>query len=185
MQAAEQARPVIDYKDKIETMFDAYYPMVFGVAYRVTGRAADAEDVLQTVFMRLLQRDGTEEGAFPDNPRAYLHRSAINASLDVVRKRRRFSVVPLEEVPPIKAKGEGAGEIDPADRERLHDALRRGMLELSPLESEAFALKYFEDYSAGEIAETLGTTSNSINVTLHSARKKLQHVLKPFVEVTS
>ena len=40
----------------LERIFQAHHSQVFGTAYRVTGSAQDAEDVLQTVFLRLLRR---------------------------------------------------------------------------------------------------------------------------------
>jgi RNA polymerase sigma-70 factor (ECF subfamily) len=66
----------------LSRLFDEHHGVVFRAAYRVTGNAADAEDVLQTVFLRLAAR--------PDlsaiTP-AYLSRAGVNAGLDLVRAR--------------------------------------------------------------------------------------------------
>jgi RNA polymerase sigma-70 factor (ECF subfamily) len=56
-----------------EDLFEAHYALVYRTAYGVTGRAEDAEDVVQTVFLRLLQRDAPR-GALKD-PKAYLYRA--------------------------------------------------------------------------------------------------------------
>ena len=62
---------------EVARLFEEYSALIFRTAYRVTGRADDAEDVLQTVFLRLLRRDG--ENDLQPYPQAYLTRAAVNA----------------------------------------------------------------------------------------------------------
>src|SRR5690349_8480293 len=64
----------------LEQIFLEHKELVFRAAYRVTGNASDAEDVLQTVFLRLARLEKFPEIA---NLAGYLHRSAVNASLDL------------------------------------------------------------------------------------------------------
>lgn len=68
---------------ELDDLFDAHHGLVFRTAYRITGNAADAEDVLQTVFLRLLGRD--PGGSTLEKPESYLRRAAINVALDLVR----------------------------------------------------------------------------------------------------
>ena len=70
----------------MERIYRDHASRVMSAAYRVTGSASDAEDVLQTVFMRLVRREGGSH--LDQNPAAYLHRAAVNASLDLIRSRR-------------------------------------------------------------------------------------------------
>src|ERR1043165_7668958 len=77
-------------------LFRNHYKGMFRVSYRITGSQSDAEDVLQTVFVRLTP--GWDRRDLAPNPRAFLYRAAINASLDVVRRRKRMFSVPLEVV---------------------------------------------------------------------------------------
>ena len=62
---------------ELEQTFRSHHGMVFRTAFRITGNAADAEDVLQTVFVRLLRR--TSESDAMENEESYLRRAAINA----------------------------------------------------------------------------------------------------------
>src|SRR5262252_7746520 len=62
----------------LEALFQVHHDRVFRTAYRVTGSVADAEDVLQTVFLRVARGQETAETA--ENPAAYFARAAINAS---------------------------------------------------------------------------------------------------------
>ena len=72
----------------LETLFQQHHDRVFRTAYRVTGSAADAEDVLQTVFLRLAR--GSEAVTVPDNPESYFARAAVNASLDLLTRAETF-----------------------------------------------------------------------------------------------
>src|ERR1700761_8908922 len=85
----------------LERIFRENHAMVFRAAYRITGNAGDAEDVLQTVFLRMVKRD---PGAEPvGNMASFLHRSAVNAALDVVRTRQNVRNIPLDELEPVLA----------------------------------------------------------------------------------
>ena len=63
--------------NELERDFRAHHGLVFATAYRITGNAGDAEDVLQTVFLRLLRRDRNADPL--EKPESYLRRAAINA----------------------------------------------------------------------------------------------------------
>ena len=66
----------------VAELYQRHYEAVFRAALRVTGNPADAEDVLQTVFVRILARGGEVEV-----PAAYFRRAAVNAAVDVLRRR--------------------------------------------------------------------------------------------------
>src|SRR6516225_2648212 len=73
--------------DDLDELFQEHYVLVYRTAYGVTSRVEDAEDVVQTVFLRLLQREKPRE--FLKNPRGYLYRAAVNLSLTTLQTRRR------------------------------------------------------------------------------------------------
>ena len=66
-------------------LYERHYEAVFRAALRVTGNPADAEDVLQTVFLRVLTTGAEAEGVA--SPNAYFKRAAVNAAVDVLRRR--------------------------------------------------------------------------------------------------
>ena len=84
------------FRPGLEQIFLEHKDLVFRAAYRVTGNATDAEDVLQTVFLRLARLE-----KFPEitNLPGYLHRSAVNASLDLLRGRKDSQTLSLDEDP--------------------------------------------------------------------------------------
>src|ERR1019366_2107530 len=87
LQLAIREEPVTPIPDDLERMFQAHHGLVFRTAYRITGNAADAEDVLQTVFLRMLRRDQAARAL--EHQESYFRRAAINVSLDVVRSDRK------------------------------------------------------------------------------------------------
>ena len=131
----------------------------------MTGNAADAEDVLQQVFLRLLRRGSTAEPL--ENQESYLRRAAINLSLDTIRNRQEARAVPLDDAP---AMGSGRQQ----DQSELRDSLRRALATLSPRAAEIFALRYFEGYKNQEIARMLGLSQVQVAVLLFRTRKQLQ-----------
>jgi RNA polymerase sigma-70 factor (ECF subfamily) len=156
---------------KLEEMFRDYHGLVFRTAYRITGNAADAEDVLQTVFLRLA--NGTT--ATPERPESYLRRAAVNAALDVLRARRQSRNVPLdglEHSPSLARK---------ADDGVLRDGLRRALAALDARAAEIFALRFLEGLTNAEIAHELGLNTVLVAVAVHRARKQLQHSLQRYL----
>src|SRR5204862_1448106 len=84
---------------EIERIFRDHHGMVFRAAYRITGNPSDAEDVLQTVFLRLVRRDADADAV--ENVASYLHRAAVNSALDLMRSRTNARSVPLDDVAPV------------------------------------------------------------------------------------
>src|SRR5437588_11251969 len=79
---------------QLEEIFRAHQVCVLKAAYRVTGSMADAEDVSQSVFLRLAR--GTFDSGRISNMESYLRRSAVNAALDLIRSKGDREVVPVE-----------------------------------------------------------------------------------------
>src|SRR3979490_3404012 len=79
---------------RLEEVFRAHQATVLKAAYRVTGSMADAEDVSQSVFLRLA--GGTFDAGRIVHMEGYLRRSAVNAALDLTRSRGDREVLPVE-----------------------------------------------------------------------------------------
>ncbi|HUR36920.1 MAG TPA: sigma-70 family RNA polymerase sigma factor [Terriglobales bacterium] len=154
-----------------EDAYRQYHGNVYRAAYQVTGNAADAEDVLQTVFLRLWRR--TPESANVDNLRSYLYRAAINASLDLLRARQEEKMVqPLDEIDVA----DGASGQD--ETVMLRSWLRSALAKLNPKHAEMFALRYLQELDNREIAKIMGTSQAVVAITLFRIRKQLQNDFK-------
>src|SRR6266404_6004397 len=79
---------------QLEEVFREHQACVLKAAYRITGSMADAEDVSQSVFLRLA-RGAVDPGRI-SNLQSYLHRSAVNAALDLIRSRGDREILSVE-----------------------------------------------------------------------------------------
>jgi RNA polymerase sigma-70 factor, ECF subfamily len=146
-------------------------PRLFGIAYRILGSAADAEDVLQDAFLRARAIDDAR------SPRALLTTIVTRLCLDEVRsaRRRREEYVGPWLPEPILA--DDAGVPSSADRvgdaESVSMALLVVLEALSPLERAVWVLREVLDHDFAEIAEAVGRTPAACRQLYHRAR---QHV---------
>ena len=164
----------------LETLFREHHALIFRAAYRITNSAADAEDVLQTVFLRLMR--GEEKLNLAPNPAGYLHRAAVNAALDLVRSRARTSRVALDEIDPALFESKEVNPEALAQSGELRQFLARRVSQMGERTAEIFAMRYFEGYDNHEIARITGTTQMVVAVVLHRARTRLRRELGEFLE---
>ena len=148
----------------VAELYERHYQAVFRAALRVTGNAADAEDVLQTVFLRVLarSRDDAELSA------AYFKRAAVNAAVDVLRRRDMHAASSVDDhaLPAAQA---------PL---LLKERLRRAIAALDNDDAGLFLMRYVEGLSNDELAETFGLEKNNVAVRLHRIRQKLQQEME-------
>jgi RNA polymerase sigma-70 factor (ECF subfamily) len=161
---------------EFERIFREHYQLVYRTAYGVTGSPEDAEDVLQTIFLRLLRRELPPDLA--KNPKAYLYRSAVNLSLNTVRSRRRHVLTG------DTGRFDRAANADESNTaEELHQRLYQAIAELNPEAAQIVILRYVHNYSDAEIAKLLGTSRGVIAVRLFRSRARLKKLIRaPFGE---
>jgi len=178
--AVKPLRLVPEPPGELETLFRDHHGRVFRTAHRITGSAADAEDVLQTVFLRLVK--GQESYDLSQNPEAYLSRAAINASLDLLRSRTRARSVNLDDADSQSLASKlKTPEAEHGDRE-LQNLVRQAVARLGKTAGEMFVLRYYEGLDNGEIAAAMKTTPLVVGVVLHRARTKLRKEIGHYLE---
>lgn len=151
----------------IRTLYERHSETVYRTALRVTGNPADAEDVLQTVFMRVMRLDAPLD---PETtPSSYFRRAATNAALDILRRRTSRNEAPLDE---------GFGRASPESPAVLKEQLRRAIGRLAPQDAELFVLRFVEGLSNGELAELCGVEKARIAMRIFHIRQQLQQQLE-------
>ena len=164
------------FRPGLEQIFLKHKDLVFRAAYRVTGNSSDAEDILQTVFLRLVRLEVFPEVA---NLPGYLHRSAVNASLDLLRAKKE--TLSLDEDP-------DQAEVVSLDHgphsAELRDWLRHALARLNPRWAEMFVLRFIEDYTNSEIAGIMKTSPAVVAVVLHRTRTQLKKDFKGLTKGT-
>src|SRR5262245_2545178 len=153
-----------------EAIFRQHYRTVYRTAYGVTGSGQDAEDVAQTVFLRLLHGRSSRDWK---NPAAYLYRAAVNESLTLIRTRKRQAVTANAAHLAI------VSEVDtPDDAPDIHRQLYEAVAELGRKAAEILILRYVHDYSDAQIAKLLGTSRGTIAVSLYRSRARLRKLMR-------
>jgi RNA polymerase sigma factor (sigma-70 family) len=172
--AASVTVPFTSDSDYLSRLFAEHHRRILLAAYRITGSMADAEDVMQSVFLRLA---GSGEAELK-NAASYLYRAAINGALDLLRRRKAAAQEPLD-----TASGVASAMVSPESEvsaRELAQWLRQAIGELSPRAAEMFTLRYLEDLGNREIAAWMGTSQAVVAVTLHQSRAKLKKRLNEF-----
>ena len=144
-------------------LYERHYEAVFRAALRVTGNPADAEDVLQTVFLRVLAQGGDVEDV--GQPAAYFRRAAVNAAVDVLRRR---------ELRADSVYDDSAQHAAVQPPVLLKERLRRAVGILDREDASLFLLRHVEGLSIEELAGLFQIEKNNVAVRLHRIRVRLQ-----------
>lgn len=144
-------------------LVDAYSDTILRLAYTYLKSTQDAEDVCQTVFLKLLQSGKSFES--PEHERAWVIRTAINACKDELRAFRRRAL-PLEDEVRVPAP-------EPPSSDTL-DAV----MALPQKYREAIYLFYYEGYSIREIGKLLHRSESAVAAQLSRGRKQLKNMLE-------
>jgi RNA polymerase sigma-70 factor (ECF subfamily) len=156
---------------ELEDLFQEHYELVYRTAYSIVNNTADAEDILQTVFLRLVRRELSPD--FRTNVKGYFYRAAVNASLDVIRSRRRYELVGDTEEFDVAVEAPDSRHAD-----RMHRLLVDALTELTPEAVHILILRYVHDYSDAHIARLLGTSRTVIAVRLFRSRARLRKLMR-------
>jgi len=171
--------------DSFRALVEEHSPMVFRLAFRMTGNASDAEDVVQETFLKAHR----SLGGFDERARfgTWVYRIAVNAAIDLIRRRGRGTVVrPAgEDDPPVV---ETLASRDPQpDRVAMSGQIQRdvaaALTQLSERERAAFVLRHLEGMSIERISDVLKIGPNAVKQTVFRAVQKLRRELAPLAGV--
>ncbi len=147
-------------------LFEQYADHIYRFALSYTGSKADAEDILQDVFLKLLDRHIT---ILPGKEKSYLLKMTANMSKNFLRKPARERDVSIDSIQDIEA----ACGFTQEDSE-LFDAL----MGLPDSYREVIHLYYYEGYSYKEIARTLKISMSAVSMRMNRARNALKKMLE-------
>jgi RNA polymerase sigma-70 factor (ECF subfamily) len=171
--------------EAFRSLVERHSRYVFSVAYRLTGSAEDAEDVVQTTFLKAFRQLSRFEARA--DFRTWLHKIAMNCSIDLVRSRRYREVqgrddweAGLAEATPGVSPGPDRLLLSSEIRDRVRD----GLAQLTASERVAFTLRHVEGLSIREVATAMGLKTEAAKNSIFRAVKKMRTALEPFVEVS-
>jgi RNA polymerase sigma-70 factor (ECF subfamily) len=157
-----------------EAVYRTYHRRVYGLCFRMTRNAADAEDLTQTVFIQLFRKLKTFRG--DSTFYTWLHRLAMNEVLMHFRKpavRREEATDDDRVLTEIVAGTQNAARTSLVDRISLKEAIRQ----LSPGYRAVFILHDVAGYEHEQIGRILGCAVGTSKSQLHKARLRLRQLL--------
>jgi RNA polymerase sigma-70 factor (TIGR02957 family) len=156
--------------------YTEYRPLMFSIAYRMTGSVSDAEDIVQEAFLRAGQAPAGRDGGI-ESPKAYLATITTRLAIDHLRSARvrRESYVGTWLPEPLLSEEDGAP--GPAELAETSDSLSMAFLvlleSLSPPERAVFLLREVFGYGYPEIAEVTGKTEAACRQVFARARRRI------------
>jgi RNA polymerase sigma-70 factor, ECF subfamily len=158
----------------LEQLFREHSHMLYRTAYSLLNNAADAEDVLQTIFLRLLRTGLPPE--LKRNAKGYLYRAAVNLCLDMIRARKRRQ--DTEDAREVAAPATDHTQT----LEEIHRRLVQALSELTPEAAQILVLKYVHCYKDAEIARLLGASRGAIAMRLLRSRLRIKQLIQELGE---
>ena len=171
-------------REALGALYEEHERFLWGLCYRLTGSAADADDLVQTTFVRAME----SPPARTDEPwRPWLTRVAINLGRDLLRRRKRQRYVGPWLPSPIETGDESAlASYEPQLAAGVTTEGRYDMLEsvsfafllaleaLTPKQRAVLLLRDVFDYSVTETADALGVSEPDVKTTHHRARRAME-----------
>ncbi|MBT8399219.1 MAG: sigma-70 family RNA polymerase sigma factor [Rhodothermia bacterium] len=152
---------------------------VYYLALRLTGNHHDAEDLSQETFIKALKamQDFRQESAVS----TWLHKIAVNTYLNS-RRKRGFGHLAL-----FGGRDEGPTVVDGrpgpdrrTDASILQQYISAALDQLAPRERSAFVLRFYEDMTVPDIADTMSVAPGTVKSLLFRATRKMRDALRPY-----
>jgi RNA polymerase sigma-70 factor (ECF subfamily) len=177
-------------RDVYRVLVERYSLYLYRLAYRMTGNAHDAEEVVQEAFLRAYQK--LSQFAGNSNFGTWVYRIAANYAIDRIRQR---NVEEARQAPASRPTEDGT-EVDTmalikdpsaspehlASSAELAAKMQQALDSLTPAERTAIVMRHWEGCAIEEIAAVLKSNSNATKNTVFRAVAKLRKALEPFAE---
>jgi RNA polymerase sigma-70 factor (ECF subfamily) len=174
-----------------EALVVRHQEQLYRFSHRLTGRSADAEEVVQDTFLQAYRRLGSFRGEAKFS--TWLYRIAMNAARMQRRGKARHPAEPLDDyLPRFDRQGRHSKDVDHAlaadaegilDRKRLAEQARRALQRLPERYRTPFVLRDLEEMPTSEVAAILGLSDALVRQRVHRARLMLRGYLSHLVGV--
>jgi RNA polymerase sigma-70 factor (ECF subfamily) len=169
--------------DAFRHLVERHSRSVFRLAYRLTGREEDADDVVQETFLRVFRQLAQFESRSSFG--TWLYRITVNCAHDLMRQRPRAGSRTSLDDPEHGVALQLADESAAADpmreltRRQIDARVQAAMRELSEQERSAFVMRHYEGLSIEEIGRVLDLRTSAAKHSIFRAVKKLRRSLEP------
>ena len=168
-------------QDAFRTLVDRHSRSIYRLAFRMTGRAEDAEDVVQEAFVRAYRQLGRFESR--SNFATWLYRITFNCSVDYMRARpHRETPEADDKLEQLSGRSQGPTTHDLAYAGEIGERVQEALETLSPQERAAFLMRHYQGCSIEEICSALDLRTNAAKHSIFRAVRKMRDALRPLME---
>jgi len=169
-------------QDAFRVLVERHSRTIYRLAYRMTGKAEDAEDVVQETLVRAYRQLGRFEAR--SNFATWLYRIGFNCAIDYMRARpQRESAETDEKLEQMAKSSNGPTTDDLVFAGEIGERVQEALGALSPQERAAFLMRHYHGCSIDEICSTLDLKSNAAKHSIFRAVKKMRAALRPLMEI--
>lgn len=156
-------------KERLEQIFRDYYQLIYRVAFSQVKNHADAEDITQEVFLKIIRHDMRYQSM--EHERAWIVRVTVNLCRNLLKSKWHRTSVSMEDVSEAQR---GSCE----NFTEIQDDMMWAVLQLPEKYRNCLYLFYYEDYSIKEIAQSLEMPENTVKTNLKRGRQALKEFLE-------
>lgn len=171
-----------DFEDAFDALYKLYKDRVFSIALRVTGNSTDALDAAQEAFVLVYQN--LPSFKFESKFSSWLYRLVVNASIDLLRRQsaRARNTEKFDNAAMALPDESRPGPQVALESKELGDRVRASILSLSPKLRVVTVLRYLQDLSYEDVAETLEISLGTVKSRLSRAHDALTEHLRPSLD---
>jgi RNA polymerase sigma-70 factor (ECF subfamily) len=168
-------------EEAFRVLVERHSRSIYRLAYRMTGRAEDAEDVVQDTFVRAYRQLSRFEAR--SNFATWLYRIGFNCAIDFMRSRPRRESAETPEVLERWSEPDRSPSMDDlVFAGEIGACIETALGSLSPQERAAFLMRHFHEYSIDEICAALDLKSNAAKHSIFRAVRKMRLALRPLMD---
>jgi RNA polymerase sigma-70 factor, ECF subfamily len=176
--AAAVARAMAGDEDAFRVLVERHSRGVYRLAFRMTGKAEDAEDIVQNTFVRAFRQLGRFEARA--NFATWLYRIGFNCAIDYMRARpHRESAEAPDTLERLSGQGHGPGIEDLVYAGEIQARMQDALHGLSEQERAAFLMRHYHGHTIEEVCQALGLKTNAAKHSIFRAVKKMRAALQP------
>ncbi len=170
-------------QEAFKVLVDRHSRTLYRLAYRMTGKAEDAEDVVQETFIRAFRQLSRFEAR--SNVSTWLYRIAFNCAVDFLRARpRRESATEADVLERLAPAATGPTMDDLVYAGQIGQRMQLALGDLSEKERAAFLMRHYHGCSIEEIGSTLGMKTNATKHSIFRAVKKMRVAMQGLMRTT-
>ena len=168
-------------QEALKEIFNQYHQKLYRIAYGVVRQREEALDIVQEVFIKLFRSIHQFKGR--SRFYTYLYRMTMNTAIDHTRKMKKVPPLSMDQEEGFQLSDDAERRPDRIlDHKELEERVKWAMDQLSPDHKAALVFREIEGLSYQEIAEAMGSSIGTVMSRLHYGRKKVQELLKDYME---